>query len=146
MRHDERCVSLVCAGGRCVISHGVVVEVTLLSGWLRYHMPHTPIHPSRDCVGCVGSASHLQLKSQGRTGGGPWLLDDRPDGVREPRYHDEVILVGVPAAQPFPDLGWAAGGLHFGAGFKVSRISQWAGGRTDHQLGLTCGRRCCAMR
>lgn len=25
-------------------------------------------------------------------------------------YHDEVILVGVPAAQPFPDLGWAAGG------------------------------------
>lgn len=63
-------------------------------------------------VGCVGSASHLRSKSQGRTGGGSWLLDDRPDGVREPRYNDEVILVGVPAAQPF-SRSWlgAAGGL-----------------------------------
>lgn len=52
----------------------------------------------------------MRSKSQGRTGGGPWLLDDRPDGVREPRYHDEVILVGVPAAQPFPVLGWGGGG------------------------------------
>lgn len=51
------------------------------------------------------------MKSQRRTGGGSWLLDDRPDGVREPRYHDEVILVGVPEAQPFPGLGWEAGGL-----------------------------------
>lgn len=39
--------------------------------------------------------------------------------------------MGVPAAQPFPDLGWAAGGLHFGAGFKVSRILISMGGRED---------------
>lgn len=42
-------------------------------------------------------------------GHGCWMTG--PDGVREPRYYDEVILVGVPAAQPFPDLVWADGGL-----------------------------------
>lgn len=87
-------------------------------------------------AGCVGSASHLWSKSQGRTGGGSWLLDDRPDGVREPRYNDEVILVGVPAAQPFPGLGWGRPAIW--SVFKVSRISREAGG-TD-ELGLTCGR------
>lgn len=79
---------LRCWGPVCV-SHGVVEVIC-----------------SVPFVGCVGSASHLRSKSQGRTGGGSWLLDDRPDGVREPRYNDEVILVGVPAAQPFPGLGW----------------------------------------
>lgn len=53
------------------------------------------------------------------------------------RYNDEVILVGVPAAQPFfPGLGWGRRAVW--CGFKVSRISREAGG-TD-QLGLTCGR------
>lgn len=87
------------AGGRCV-SHGVVEMLA---------RPH-PVH--RWLRGLRGvSQPSCGWKSQGRTGGGSWLLDDRPDGVREQRYHDEVILVGAPAARPLPGLGWGAGGL-----------------------------------
>lgn len=82
---------------------------------LMCHPPHPSWAIHRGLEGLRGVSQPFLRLGIGRVaaevGHGCWInWMTGPDGAREPRYHDEVILVGVPAAQPFRDLRLAAGG------------------------------------